>query len=129
MKFDRRFPRQIVLTLAIAGVLALYPLFRYGSPEIVIAAAAGAALSTVNVLLGYLTIEWSFGKSYSTFLKAVLGGMGVRMLFMVGVTALLILFFRVHALALTVSLLGFYGVYMVLEILFIQRKVGAGTRE
>ena len=88
-----------------------------------VAAAAGAALSTLNVLAGFLAIEYAFEKSYTTFLKAVLGGMGVRMVVMLGALLALIVFVRLHAVALTLSLLGFYLVYLILEILFIQRKM------
>ena len=45
------------------------------------------------------------------------------MVFLLGAMLVLILMFHVHAVALTVSLLGFYMIYLVLEILFIQKKV------
>jgi hypothetical protein len=123
MKIDARFPRQVALTLCSASALAAYPLSRYGSPEIITAAAVGALLSTVNVLLGFFAIEYAFDKSYTVFLKAVLGGMGLRMLLLLGVMIVLILVFHLHTVALTVSLLGFYLIYLILEILYIQKKV------
>jgi hypothetical protein len=109
--------------LAGAAVLLAFPLIAYGTTEIMTAVAVGAILSTANVLLGYLAIEFAFDKSVSTFFKAVLGGMGLRMLFMLGALAVLIGVVRMHAVALTASMLGFYAVYLVLEILFIQKKV------
>jgi len=123
MKIDARFPRQVALTLLVASALSAYPLSRYGSPEVIRAVAVGALLSTVNVLLGFLAIEYAFDKPYSVFLKAVLGGMGVRMLLLLGVMIVLILVFHMHTVALTVSLLGLYVIYLVLEVLFIQKKV------
>lgn len=123
MKIDRTFPKQILAALVVTAVVASYPLTRYGSAEVVLAVVVGAVLSTVNVLLGFLAIEYSFGKSYTTFLKAVIGGMGVRMILMLGALMLLIKMFEFHAVALTVSLLGFYVLYLVLEVMFIQRKV------
>ena len=94
-----------------------------GTGDMLIAAAVGAALSTLNVLAGFLAIEYAFEKSYTTFLKAVLGGMGVRMMVMLGALLALILLVHLHAVALTLSMLGFYLVYLILEILFIQRKM------
>jgi hypothetical protein len=129
MKIDARFPRQVGLALLIACGLAAYPLWKFATREVIVAVAAGIALSTVNVLVGFLTIEFSFERSYTTFLKAVLGGMGVRMMVMLGATAVLIVACGLHPLALTVSLLALYLVYMVLEILFIQRKVAAKNRD
>lgn len=123
MKIDRTFPKQVLAALVVLAIVAAYPLTRYGSADVVLAVVVGAILSTVNVLLGFLAIEYSFGKSYTTFLKAVLGGMGVRMVLMLGALLLLITLFEFHAVALTVSLLGFYTLYLVLEVMFIQRKV------
>lgn len=123
MKFDSRFPKQVFLTLAAGGGLSAYPLLKFASLEIIEAAAMGALLSTANVLAGYFAIEYSFEKSHTTFLKAMVGGMGIRMILMLVALVVLIKVFNMHAVALTSFLLGFYVVYLVLEIMFIQKKV------
>ncbi|MBP1678510.1 MAG: hypothetical protein H6Q29_421 [Bacteroidetes bacterium] len=120
---DHRFLRRVAAVLLVAATLLAYPLLRYASPAVTVGVVAGAAMSTLNVLLGFIAIEYAFGKSYTTFLKVVIGGMGVRMLGMLGMMLVLILVFRVQALPLTLSMLVFYLVYLVLEILFIQTKV------
>jgi len=120
---DHRFLRRVAAVLLVAATLLAYPLLRYASPAVTVGVVAGAAMSTLNVLLGFIAIEYAFGKSYTTFLKVVIGGMGVRMLGMLGMMLVLILVFRVQALPLTLSMLAFYLVYLVLEILFIQTKV------
>ena len=129
MSIDWAFPRRIALVVVTAGAVAAYPLARLGSVDILVAAAAGCALSTLNALAGFVTIEIAFGKSYTAFLKAVLGGMGVRMLLALGVLTLLITVYHLHTVALTVSLLGFYVIYLVLEILYLQKKVVAKNQE
>jgi hypothetical protein len=123
VKIDVAFPRRVGAVLLVAACIGGYPLVRYGSAEITLGVVSGAALSTLNVLLGFLAIEYSFDKSYRTFLRAVLGGMGLRMALMLATMLVLILGFQVHAIALTLSMLGFYVIYLVLEILFIQQKV------
>jgi hypothetical protein len=120
---DHRFLRRVAAVLLVAATLLAYPLLRYASPSVTIGVVAGAAMTTLNALLGFIAIEYAFGKSYTTFLKVVIGGMGVRMLGMLGMMLVLILAFRVQALPLTLSMLAFYLVYLVLEILFIQTKV------
>jgi hypothetical protein len=120
---DRRFPRRVAAVVLIAAAVLAYPLVRYASPAVAVAVVAGAVISTLNALLGYCAIEYAFGKSYTTFLKVVIGGMGVRMLGMLGIMLVLILAFHVQPLPLTLSMLGFYMVYLVLEVLFIQTKV------
>ena len=117
------FPLQVAGVLAAAALLLAYPLAVYATPDIRIAVAAGAVLSTVNVLLGYAAIQYAFHRSHTTFLKAVLGGMGLRMVLMLAALAGLIMLAGLPAVALTVSLMAFYAVFLVLELLFIQRKV------
>ena len=128
MKPDLRFPLQVGGTLCAVACLAAYPLARFASGEVVVGALLGAVLSTVNVLLGYLAVEYSFEKSYTVFLRTVFGGMGLRLLLMLVAMIALIMLGNVHAVALTVSLLGFYMIYLVLEILFLQRKVMAKSQ-
>lgn len=123
MRVDGQFLRQVLTALLVLAAVAAYPLAMYGSREILLAIGIGAALSTINVVAGYLAIEYSINKSYTTFLKAVLGGMGVRMTVMLGMLVLLIKGFGVHAVALTTSVLASYAVYLVIEIVFIQKKL------
>jgi hypothetical protein len=123
MRLDRRFPIHVAAVLAgglgVAGVV----LAGRGSPDVVFAVALGAFLSTLNVFVGFLAIEYAFEKSYTTFVKTVLGGMAVRMVFLLGAMALAITQFHVHAAGLVLGTLGFYAAYLVVEIIFIQRKV------
>jgi len=123
VKVYKRFPLQVAITFVAGLAIAAIPLMKLGSREIVVAVIAGAVLSTVNALAGFLAIEYSLEKSYTTFLQAVLGGMGIRMVVMLGILVLLIKLAGFHAVALVVSLLSFYIVYLVLEIFYIQKKV------
>lgn len=84
------------------------------------AAATGAALATVNALIGYRAVVYARGRSSETFLKVVLGGMGLRLLFLLGMMVLLITAAGLHAVALTVSVVALYAVFLILEILFLQ---------
>lgn len=98
-------------------------LFMSGDRELVVPVVVGAALSTVNVLAGFFAVEYSLERSYTTMLKAVLGGMGIRLVVMLGIFILLVKVVGLHAAALVVSLLSFYVVYLVLEVLYIQERV------
>ena len=120
---DRSFPRQILLTLFAIVLLGAYPLMKYGSSNVVHASIIGAVLATANVLFGYATIEYSFDKSATTFLKFVLGGMGLRLLVLGLMIVLLVEGFHVHVGGLVWSLGICYVVFLVLEILFLQKKV------
>jgi hypothetical protein len=123
MKIDKSFPKQILMAFGLGMGLAAYPLMKFGSKEIIVASVIGGMLSTINVLLGYMAIEYSLDKSYTTFIKTVIGGMGLRIVALVGMLLILVKLFGLHMLALTISLLGFYIVYLVLEVLFIQKRI------
>lgn len=123
MKPRISFPKQILAALAISFIAAAYPLAAFGSREVILAVAAGAALGTANIFLGYLAIVYGLNKSMSTFMKAVIGGMGVRLLLLIGGLVFFILVLDLHVVALTASLFYFYTVYLALEILFVQKNV------
>jgi hypothetical protein len=123
MKIDWSFPKQILLALVIVGGLAAYPLAVYGNREILSASCIGAVLTTVNVLLGYAAIEFSFGRSMTTFFKYVIGGMGIRMFLMAGILIVLIKVCALHVAALIASMGILYVIFLTLEILYIQKKV------
>ncbi len=129
MQIDWSFPKQVLLTLLLVGVLAGYPLAHYGSDEITKAAIAGGLLATVNVLLGYAAIEYSSGKSMTTFFKYVIGGMGVRMFGLALLLLLLIKVYEFHIVALVASMGVFYVIFLILELLFIQRKINNTTEK
>jgi hypothetical protein len=129
MKLRGNFPAQVALVLVSALMLLSYPLAEFAPAEVRAAVAAGAVLSTINVMLGYAAIRYSFDRSYTIFLKTVLGGMALRLLLVLGAFALLILGFGMHPVALTVSLLAFYTVFMVLEIVFLQQRMMVKSRK
>ena len=123
MKAMRQFTMQVAVVFAASVLCAAYPMARYASDDVLVAAATGALLSTANVLVGFLAIQMTFNKSYTTFLKAVLGGMGLRMAGLLGMLLVLILAVHMHAVALTVSVISYSLVYLVLEIVFLQKMV------
>jgi len=122
MKTDWLFPRQVALALTIVIALGIYPLVQYGTREMFLAAAAGMLIATANVLAGFAAIEYSFKKSATTFLKVVLGGMGLRMLVMGVLIVALVKFGEMHIGGLIASLAVFYVIYLTMEVLFIQKR-------
>ncbi len=76
-----------------------------------------------HVLAGVVILDWAAGRPPTSFLKRVLGGMGVRLAVMLGLVALLL---RVHAFeasSLMLGLLGWYVVALVFEVAALQKKV------
>lgn len=122
MKFDKRFPIQVGVVLIVGLLVGTIPAIQAGDDALT-ALIVGAVLSALNVLAGFVAIEYAFDKSHETFLKAVIGGMGVRMVVMLSIIVLLIRVASMHVVALVVSVLAFYVVFLVIELLYIQRRV------
>lgn len=123
MKLDWSFPKQILLAIAVIVAVGIYPMMAFGTKQMMVAASVGAALMTINVLLGYLAVEYSFEKSTTIFLQYVLGGMTVRMLCLAGILVVLIKVCELQVGPLVASMGIFYAVFLSLEILYIQKKV------
>lgn len=127
MKFDKSFFKNILIVLAVSTVLAVYPLITYAADEMLLAIIAGVIISTLNIFLGYITIEYAYSKSMTGFLKWILGGIGIRMLIMLGALLFVIKILQLHLIAFMISLFAFYAIYLVLEILYIDKKVRSKT--
>jgi hypothetical protein len=123
------FPGQILTILGGSLALAAYPLSTYASRDVIIGVAAGAGLGTINIALGYASIQYGLGKSMTKFTGALIGGMGVRLLVVLGLLGLLLGLLDLHAAALTASLFYFYVVFLILEILYIQKKLLARSSD
>ena len=79
---------------------------------------AGAILAFVNAVIGMGIIEWTIDKENFVFMSAFFGGMAVRIMITLMVFAFM-LTEGYHAQTLTFSLLGFYLVFLVQEIVFL----------
>ncbi|MBI3587255.1 MAG: hypothetical protein HY088_09020 [Ignavibacteriales bacterium] len=123
MKIDWAFLRLVFFCVAGTWLIAVYPLWVYGSEEINKSVIASGMASFLHLMLGYIAIELGFDKSNTMFLKIVLGGTVFRMLMLVGVVFVLINVYHFHSLSLMLSLLAFYGINLILEIYFLQKKV------
>jgi hypothetical protein len=117
-----RFLKTALFLTALMALALVYPLYAWASPAIIQAIIAAGIIAFVNIILGALSLEYAIDKSNGTFMTAVFGGMGVRMgLILVAMTLLLLNGF--HALALALSLMGFYVVFMIAEITYATREL------
>lgn len=123
MKADWKFLRNVVLGYAAITALLIVILPPAPPPDLRASAGAGAVISLANFLLGFFAIEYSYERSHTTFLKIVLGGMMVRLLAMTAAVVVLIKVYELDALALMLTLLGYYVVNLAFEVIFLQKKV------
>ena len=84
---------------------------------------ASGTMCLLHALVGTLLLDLAAGRSPISFLKRVLGGMGIRLVVML---LLVIVLLKVHAFeasSLMLGLLGWYAVALVFEVTALQKRV------
>lgn len=89
------------------------------------AALIGGGLAAMNTVLAYALVVLSIRRSTNVFLMAILGGMVGRMAAMLVAVGLAVGALDLPRTPLVVSLLGYFVVFLVLELSIIQKR----TRE
>lgn len=123
MKLDWRFLRLVAIIYGGTYLVGCPLILLYGSTEALRATVASGILSIFYLLIGYFSIEYSFGKDNITFLKYVIGGIGIRLFLAATTVFLMIRYFAFQAFSLVVSLLFFYILDLGLEIYLLETKV------
>lgn len=117
--------RYALLVVLIVGgsLVALWPILRASLDEADRRAAlVGGALAAANTLIGYMTAVWAERRSANVFLRAVLGGMVVRMGLLLGIVVAAILVYGLPKLPLAVSLLSYFVVFLILEVAVLHKR-------
>jgi hypothetical protein len=123
VKLDWHFLRMVLILYGCLSGAGYVALTVFSSQEVLRAATGAAVMSFINILLGYLSVEWSFKKPNITFLKIVLGGIGARLFLMLVLVLIMIRYLRFEPFALTISLLFFYILNLGLEIYLLEHKI------
>lgn len=123
MKADWRFLRLVAYLYAGTSAIGYVVVSTYGSRDVLRSAIVADVLSIVHLLLGYCAVEYAFGKSNITFLKIVLGGIGLRLFLLASFVLVLLRYFAFDPLSLTLSLFFFYVLDLVLEIYLLENRV------
>jgi hypothetical protein len=110
------------VALVVAGTLgAAWPALDGARPAV----GYGAALAAANTLAAYVLASWSFGRSNTVFLGAVLGGMAFRMGLMLLAVAAGIALLDLPKAPLAVSVLSYFVVFLILELAVLHRQTSA----
>ena len=81
-------------------------------------------LATLNTLAAHALVLWSERRSTKVFLGAVLGGMAGRMALMLAAVVVGVLGLGLPRLPLVASLLGYFMLFLVLELTLQHRHAG-----
>jgi hypothetical protein len=114
------------VTAAVAGPLAvLYAVGGESSPTEVRSAAFGASLAGLNAIVAYGIVVWAQGRSTNVFMGAVLGGMLARMGALLAAVVCGLSLLDLHRLPLVTSLMGYFMIFLVLEMRVLHRRSAA----
>ncbi len=73
-------------------------------------------ISTVNIIAAFFIIKWTINKDLKIFMRTFFGGMGIRVLILVGVIVSIIKFVDVNQFTFIFSLIILYVLYQIWEI-------------
>lgn len=82
----------------------------------------GYLIITVNFGVGIFWIEKSLKATNEGFIKALLGGMGMRLFGILLIIILCWVFLDINEISFIFSILFFYFFYLIIEILYINRR-------
>lgn len=83
----------------------------------------GLLVSAILTVGGYLSLHWAMSRSHNIFLRVLLGGMLARLAIIGGIMVWVWKFSTWDAPVFTVSLLGSYVVFQVIEVVIAQKQV------
>jgi hypothetical protein len=84
---------------------------------------AGATVAALNGLMAWWLSAWSLSKDSSTFMVAVLGGMGARLVLVIAVSVALLKFTSVRPMFYLGALIVVFFVVQALEITFLLKRL------
>lgn len=113
----------LVLAVAVVTLLVAALVVPQGT-TVLSAVAFGAALATLNTLAAHALVTWTERRSTKLFLGVVLGGMVGRLALMLGAVLVGVLGLGLPELPLVFSLLGYFLVFLALELTLQHRSSG-----
>ncbi|MBS13630.1 MAG: hypothetical protein CME19_18775 [Gemmatimonadetes bacterium] len=116
------FVRKLGIVLVIGLVIIGLVVHRWLGMDALEAVLVGCLISTINVIVGVISIDWAFDKPQATFLKAILGGMAARMAAIFAALVMVVSWTDLQVFPLVGSMFGFYIVFQVLELRFVTQR-------
>ncbi|MEE8303813.1 MAG: ATP synthase subunit I [Candidatus Tectomicrobia bacterium] len=114
------------ITTGIVWILLALPLYFLGEPPIVWGVIGGCLLSAFCFTTGFYAVYRSFHASFDKLMIAVFGGMLARLVLIGGIFLLVITRTSLHVTSFLSSLLGFYVLYLVIEMYFLKQGLVKG---
>jgi hypothetical protein len=117
------FLKMIGITTGIVWAAMAIPLYYLAEPVIIWGIFAGCTLAMFCFTTGFYAVCRSFQRSFRALMMTIFGGMLVRLVLVGMIFVLLINLTSVHVVSFLVSLLGFYVVYLIIELYFVNSRL------
>jgi len=122
-RFDWSMMRVPAVVFAVGIPAATFAAANFLSAEIGRSVFVGGVMCFAHIAAGFVILELSFHSTPTSFLKRVLGGMGLRLAAMLAVLVALLKTQAFHTTALMLGLLAWYGLGLVFEVAMLNKKV------
>lgn len=114
------------ITTGITWLLIALPLYWFAETQMVWGAISGFLLSAFCFSAGFYAICRSYHASLNRLMIAVFGGMLARMVLIGAIFLLVVWWTSLHVVSFLASLLGFYVLFLVLELYFVKQRLVKG---
>jgi hypothetical protein len=111
------------ITTGIAWGIMAIPFYYLAEPVIVWGVLVGCILAAFCFATGFYAVCRSFQRSLRILMIVILGGMLVRLVMLGAIFVLLVNLTSLHVTSFLVSLLGFYVVYLIIELYFVNNRL------
>jgi hypothetical protein len=119
------FLKTIGIATGVAWVCMALPLYFLGEPRMVWGVVIGCLVSAFCFTLGFYVMCRSFQRSSKALMLSVFGGMLARLVFIGVVMILLIRWTTLPTVSVFASLLGFYILYLIIELYFVHNRLNS----
>jgi hypothetical protein len=116
------FLKTISIITGVAWGLIAIPLYFWAEPVIVWGVLVGCLLAASCFTAGFYALCRSFRRSFRVLMITVFGGMLARLVLIGAIFILLVKLTSLHVTSFLLSLLGFYVVYLIIELYFVNKK-------
>jgi hypothetical protein len=110
----------------IVWILIAIPLYLFAETQMIWGVIVGFLLAAFCFTAGFYAVYRSFHASFNSLMIAVFGGMLARLVLIGAVFLLVVWWTTLHVVSFVSSLLGFYVLYMVIELYFVKQRLAKG---
>jgi hypothetical protein len=116
------FVKILTLTTGVAWGVLVIPLYIFAEPMIIWGTLGGCVLSAICFTAGFYAVCRTFHGSFRALMITVFGGMLVRLAVIGTIFAFVVTMTSLHVTSFLFSLLGFYVLYMIIELYFVKNR-------